>query len=457
MLDISPVKIKDNLDSSELYSMSMMHSHRFGRTVAKVVIFMFLLFFVVIFLPWQQNIFSTEGSVTALYPEDRPQTIEATIAGRIQKWHVHEGQHIKKGMPIVTISEVKDKYFDPELIIRLNEQLNSKREVIEATERKNKAIRNQIEALNNAFRYSIEKAKNKILQAKLKNESDSVNLIAEKINYQVALEQFNRSEKMYEQGLIPLTELERRKLKFQETNAKLISTENKFLESKNELINAKIELSSIEADYNDKISKAESDFSSSIAYLANSEGDYSKLKNEVANVKIRNQNYVITATQNGYIVKTMRAGIGETLKEGDPVALIMSENPTIATELYVYPMDVPLLSKGRQVRLEFDGWPALQVSGWPSVAVGTFGGRVEVIDRVQSDNGKFRILVVPDEHDEPWPDKLRIGSGVKGWAMLDEVPIWYDIWRQLNGFPPSLKEKPSDTYSPDTKKKKKIK
>ena len=457
MLDISPTKIKDKLDSSELYSMSMMHSHRFGRTVAKVLMFLFITFFIVLFLPWQQNIFSTEGYVTALYPEDRPQTIEATIAGRIQKWHIHEGQHIKKGMPIVTISEVKDKYFDPELIIRLKEQLNAKQEVIDATQRKISAIKAQIEALKNAYRFSTEKAKNKITQAKLKNESDSINFEAEKVNYQIAIDQYKRSEKMYEQGLIPLTELERRKQKFQESQAKLISSENKFLESKNELINAKIELNSIEAEYNDKISKAESELSSSLAYLANAEGEFSKMKNEVANIQIRNQNYVITAPQSGYVVKALKAGIGETLKEGDPVALIMSENPTIAVELYVYPMDVPLLSKGRLVRLEFDGWPALQVSGWPSVAVGTFGGRIEVIDRVQSDNGKFRILVVPDEHDEPWPDKLRIGSGVKGWAMLDEVPIWYEIWRQLNGFPPSLKQKPDEEYKPNKSQKAKVK
>ena len=29
-----------------------------------------------------------------------------------------------------------------------------------------------------------------------------------------------------------------------------------------------------------------------------------------------------------------------------------------------------------------------------------------------------------------------MGSGVYGWALLDDVPVWYELWRQINGFPP---------------------
>ena len=125
----------------------------------------------------------------------------------------------------------------------------------------------------------------------------------------------------------------------------------------------------------------------------------------------------------------------------------MPLNPDKAVALYVRPMDVPLLETGRHVRLQFDGWPALQFSGWPSVAVGTFGGVVQVIDYVETTNkqGKYRILVSPDPgNDGDWPEQLRLGSGVKGFAMLNEVPIWYELWRQYNGFPPSLEEEPKN-------------
>jgi hypothetical protein len=167
------------------------------------------------------------------------------------------------------------------------------------------------------------------------------------------------------------------------------------------------------------------------------------LKNEFANMQIRNERYQILAPQAGFIVKAMHAGIGETVKEGDAVCTIMPDSADLAVELYVKAMDVPLVEKGRHVRIQFDGWPALQFSGWPSVSVGTFGGTVKVIDYVNSKPGEFRLLVLPDEtNDENWPKQLRVGSGIKAWVMLNDVPVWYELWRQLNGFPPSLYEEP---------------
>jgi hypothetical protein len=34
---------------------------------------------------------------------------------------------------------------------------------------------------------------------------------------------------------------------------------------------------------------------------------------------------------------------------------------------------------------------------------------------------------------------------VQGWVILDSVPVWYEIWRQLNGFPPTLSTEPDVT------------
>jgi hypothetical protein len=152
---------------------------------------------------------------------------------------------------------------------------------------------------------------------------------------------------------------------------------------------------------------------------------------------------VIRAPQNGYVIRALKAGVGEIIKEGDPVVTIMPKDPQIAVEMYVSAMDIPLLSRGRHVRLLFEGWPAMQFSGWPGVSIGTFGGTVSVIDFVNSENGKYRILVTVDStNDDHWPTQLRVGSGVQGWVMLEEVPVWYEIWRQINGFPPSLKNEP---------------
>lgn len=395
------------------HTLRTLRTHRGSRVLAKFLLCGLLLFLLLLFLPWQQNIRGV-GQVTALDPANRPQTVETVIAGRIQKWFVREGDLVKKGDTIVSISEVKEKYFDPQLLSRLNEQILAKQSSLDSKRKKAEALQRQIRALREAMVLKVEQSKAK--------------LEAEKVRYQNAENQFQRNKRLYEAGNIPLT-------KFQEV-------EYKFQGSQAEYLSAKIELDRTQAEYEDKISKAESDLNNTRAEAFDTEAEIVKARNEYANTQIRNNQYQILAPQHGYIVKALKAGIGETIKEGDAICTIMPETSDMAVEMYVKSMDVPLISKGREVRIQFDGWPALQFSGWPSVSVGTFGGKVKVIDYMNSKPGEFRILVVPDGNLEHWPEQLRIGSGTKGWVMLDDVPLWYELWRQLNGFPPSLYSAP---------------
>jgi hypothetical protein len=136
--------------------------------------------------------------------------------------------------------------------------------------------------------------------------------------------------------------------------------------------------------------------------------------------------------------RALTTGLGETIKEGDPIVTVMPSNYELAAELFVEPMDLPLININQEVRLLFDGWPTLVFSGWPGASFGTFGGRVVAIDNMISDNGKFRILVKPDSLQEAWPNALRVGAGVEGFALLNDVPVWYELWRNLNGFPPDF-------------------
>lgn len=403
-----------------------------GKWVGGTFIFLVLC----LFLPWTQNIRSN-GIVTSFNPADRPQTIHSTIAGRIEKWYVNEGNFVKKGDTIVSLSEIKDKYFDPDFLLRIGEQIKSKDNTLKSTQDKAVALNNQIQALRDGLKYKISQAQNKIQQYKLKVKSDSIDFVAQKTEYEIAKVQFDRQEKLYEQGLKSLTELEQRKLKLQESVAKLMSAENKFFTTKNELVNTIIDINAIEAEYLDKISKAESDLQSTLGYYYTSEGELSKMNNEYANMQIRNSFYNVTAPQDGYLVKALRVGIGETVTEGEAVASIMPNTNNLAVELFVDPIDIPLLKKGNKVRLQFDGWPALVFSGWPNVSFGTFGGEVMVIDNIDTD-GKYRILVTPDKTDEHWPQLIRVGSGVYGWALLKDVPIWFELWRNMNGFPPDF-------------------
>jgi len=456
MLEISSGKsITKKEIEHQVHSLKTLSTPRTAKVLSYWLIGILLVLVLILFLPWQQNIEGT-GTVTSFAPKDRPQDVQTAIAGRIKEWRVQEGDFVNKNDTLLIIDEIKTEYFDPELLTRTQEQLTAKQEGIEATQNKITALNNQVSALNEGLQLSLQKARNKFQQAKFKLISDSTDYEAERVNYNIAQVQFERYEQLYEDGLVSRADWEKRRLKLQETSAKVVSAQNKYLVAQNELINAQIELSSLQAEYADKIAKSESNRSSAIGYLADAQGEYSKLKNKYSNLVIRNNQYYILAPQDGYVVKALKSGIGETIKENDAVCTIMPSEPEVAVEVYVKAMDVPLIQKGRHVRLEFDGWPALQFTGWPSVAVGTFGGIVSVIDYVDSKEGKYRLLITPTE-EEPWPKQLRVGSGVYGWVMLDDVPIWYEIWRQLNGFPPSLYEKPKEDETKEKTSDKKIK
>jgi multidrug resistance efflux pump len=416
MLNLSRQRIDKVIAQERLYSLRALKRPKLGRMLARWLIGISLIFLIILFVPWQQNIRGT-GLVTAFNPMNRPQTVESAIAGRIQHWHIREGEYVEKGDTIITLAEIREKYFDPQLLLRLGEQINAKESSLSAKADKARALSRQINALKQAL-------KNKIDQAKAQ-------LDAERIRFQNMENQYDRNKKLFEAGNIPLTKYQEIEYKYQGAQA--------------DYLNAQIELNRVEAEYLDKISKAESERSNTEAEMFDTEADLAKLRNEYANIQIRNQQYQIIAPQDGVMVKAMKAGIGETIQEGDAVCTILPlTHSDMAAEMYIKAMDVPLISKGRKVRVIFDGWPALQFSGWPSVSVGTFGGEVTVIDYVNSKPGEFRILITPDNTDEPWPKQLRMGSGIKGWVMLDDVPVWYEIWRQLNGFPPSLYRAPLD-------------
>lgn len=426
-------KVKPTIPQPAYPAMKMVQTPRLGRTLAYWISGVMLLLILALFLPWTQNI-ASRGTLTALNPEDRPQTVQSIIAGSIERWHVQEGQLVQQGDTIVSLTEVKEKYFDPQLLDRLNEQVEAKEGAVEATQAKTEALENQIKALREGLQFSLAKGRNKVEQMRLKVQSDSMDVVAQHVEAGIAQNQFERQEALYKQGLKSLTELEARRLKLQEAQAKLLANQNKLASTRAELQNAYTELNSLQAEYADKLAKAESDLNANRAYLYSAMGETSKLRSEYSGTLERSRFYQVIAPQTGYLVRTLRAGIGETIKEGEAVATIMPADPKLAVELFVQPMDLPLLYRGAPVRLQFDGWPALVFSGWPNVGFGTFGGKVAVIDNTAT-NGQYRMLVVPDPEQEPWPEALRLGSGVQGWAMLDTVPVWYELWRQLNGFP----------------------
>jgi multidrug resistance efflux pump len=420
-----------------LHALNLVNTPKKYKIVRNYLIGTLFILLAILFLPWQQNV-QGKGKVTPYSPADRPQTIPSVIAGRIERWLVQEGQLVKKGDTICVISEVKEKFFDPQLLSRTSEQIANKQDAILAKRQKIEATQRQVDALKDGLKFKLEQTRNKVKQMRFKVAAEKAGFEAAQVNLKLVQDQYTRLEALYNKGLASLTELQNRNNKTQEATAKLVEAENKYNSVQNELINAEIELNSVEAEYIDKISKAESIINETTGELFESQAEVSKMQIELSNLQLRSGFYVIRAPQDGFIVKAFKSGIGENIKEGEDLISIVPANARMAVELYVRAMDLPLMQLGGRVRVQFDGWPALVFSGWPNVSVGTFGGIVQAVDKVNSTNGLFRVLVVPDPQDDEWPELVRAGGGVYGWAMLKTVRVWYELWRQFNGFPPDF-------------------
>jgi multidrug resistance efflux pump len=391
----------------------------------------------ILFVPWTQNI-NTSGIVTTQFQEQRPQQINSIIPGKIIKWWVKEGDFVQKGDTIVELADTKDDYLDPRLIERTNDQLVAKKQKVDFYDSKITNIKGQLVAIEEGFKLKEAAIRNKIQQLERKILIDSAELSAAKIDLEVGTNQYNRAGKMLNDGIISLVDYERRTQSFNKAKAGFQEKQQKFLNTKQDVLIAKIELNTLKQDVNDKLFKLKGDIANSNTEKSTVIAEVAKNENELSNYRIRGGQKWLIAPQTGQIIKAKKAGINEIVKEGEMIVEIVPNSFKYAVELFVKPMDLALINKGQDVRLQFDGYPAIVFSGWPNSSYGTFAGKISAIETNRNENGQFRVLIIPDMTDKNWPSNLKIGTGAQGFALLNDVPIWYELWRQLNGFPPDF-------------------
>jgi multidrug resistance efflux pump len=288
------------------------------------------------FVPWQQTVFG-EGQVVAFSPTERQQRIDAPVDGWLERWFVVEGAHVRRGDPIVRLTDN-----DPHLLERLEREREAAEAGVEAAER----------ALETA-----------------------------RLNVR-------RQWQLFERGIGARRQFEEAQLREAETAR--------------EVADARAELARIETRM------------------------------------ARQGLQLVRAPRDGTILRRAAGAGGVQVSAGQELVLFVPDTDSRAVELWMDGNDVPFIYPGREVRLQFEGWPAIQFAGWPGLAVGTFGGRVAIVDEADARSpGTFRILVTPMEGEE-WPDRRFLRQGVRahGWVLLDVVPLGYELWRQFNGFPP---------------------
>lgn len=383
---------------------------------------------VLLAVPWQQNVVG-KGRVVGYKPTDRQQTVNAPVSGRITKWYVAEGSVVKTGDLLLELSDNDPYYLD-----RLKQNEIATVAKLNAALAKLKSYGEQVVAIKESRTLAIKAATERVLMAQdrvLAAEREIESTAAEQETAKLNLK---RQEALLKDGLTSKRKQELAELKVRQSVAKYSQSQAKLAAARREESALKSKQEQVAKDFNAKINSATATQDNARSEVASARNSLLSIETKLA----RQKQQSVTAPCDGTILRIMRPGAGEIVKSGAQLAVLIPSTEDLAVEIWVDGNDMPLITPGRHIRLQFEGWPAVQFAGWPSVAVGTFGGKVILVDATDDGTGKFRVLVSPDDPENAWPGQpyLRQGVRAKGWILLNQVTLGYELWRQLNGFPP---------------------
>lgn len=412
--------------------------------VAKVLVLVFVCFALAALLaPWMQNV-QGRGRVLAYAPDQRQQPIEATISGRVERWFVQEGSAVAKGDPIVELTDNDESILD---------RLGAERSAVEvrrfAQDQRVETLRSRIESVRRSQRAEITATEENIQIAQRGVVAAEQDVAAARAELEANELNLRRQSGLFDDGLASKRELELAELAARQSKATVASARAKLEAARDRLSQSRASLRRVTASTDADIENAQAALRSAETDVASTDASLARLDVNIS----RQRAQTIKAPIDGTILRVIGRLGGEQVDRGEVLAILVPATEDRAVELYVDGNDAALIKPGTPVRLQFEGWPAVQFSGWPSVAVGTFGGRVAFVDQADDGRGDFRIVVIPDHEDGPWPaaSYLRQGVLAKGWVLLNQVSLGFEIWRQFNGFPPTTSPPPMATSQSETK------
>jgi multidrug efflux pump subunit AcrA (membrane-fusion protein) len=375
--------------------------------------------------PWQQTSVGS-GRVVAYAPLERQQVIEAPTEGRIRQWHVAEGSRVRKGDPIVSISDN-----DPAILDRLRQERLAISQRVAAAQARVGAISARIGQLSTARTNAIAGAGDRVRMADQRVKAARKAVEAAQAAERVAGLNLTRQQALNSQGLASDRQLEMAQMDEARTRVEVERAQASLQAAISEVSSLAADQLRLGADTGAAVESGQADRAAAQAEIANAQAELARIDVRLS----RQQAQEVFAPRDGTILRLHVNQDTEMVKTGDSLAVLVPDTEARAVELWVTGNDVPLLREGRHARLQFEGWPAVQFSGWPMVAVGTFGGKVALVDATDNGKGMFRVLIVPDGGKWPDPGYLRQGVRAQGWILLDRVKLIYELWRQFNGFP----------------------
>jgi multidrug efflux pump subunit AcrA (membrane-fusion protein) len=441
---LDDIEIDDFATSTRLQAWELVcipqYLRTYGRMAIKLLLFLLL---VVAFIPWTQTITAT-GKLSAYSPYERPQDIESQITGRFKSWHVLEGVRVKKGDLILDLDDYDPNFMSPELLSLLEQRRVALEQTRKAALERADELTKRITEMNNLVKTAVPSAEARVLEAGNKVRAADQRVVAAKITLDTAELNVSRNKQLAEQGLVSQRELELSIQAAIASKADLKAAEATLKEAEQAMRALSFGRDQVSAEMLQRLMEAE-------AARANALADAARATDQLADVSLRLSNATqrrlasrILAPIDGTVVRMAEVGPGETVRQGDKLVRISPLSADKAVELVADGLDAPILNTGRKVRLLFYGIPAIPLPAWPELMAGTFGGVIKVVDQVDDGKGNYRFWVVPDPDDRPWPEQahVRQGTRVMGWVILNRVPLWYEIWRRFNLFPPDYQEGP---------------
>jgi multidrug efflux pump subunit AcrA (membrane-fusion protein) len=441
---LDDLQVDDLATSEQLRSWEAVQIPERLRFSARLAVKLILLFGLIIaFVPWTQTITAT-GLLSAYSPYERPQDIEAQITGRLKKWHVFEGVRVKQGELILEMDDYDPQFMSPELLTLLDQQKQALEQNRRAAMERAEQLDKRIGEMQNLVKSAVPSAEARVREGENKVREAEQRVTSAKIDVDTAELNVNRNKQLAEHGLVSQRELELSIQAAISSKADLQAAEANLKAAKQAMLALSFGRDQVSAEMLQRLMEAE-------AARAGALADAAKATDQLAGVSLRLSNAIerraasrIFAPADGTVVRMSEVGPGETVRQGDKLVRISPTSADKAAELVADGIDAPLLNVGRKVRLLFYGIPAIPLPAWPELMAGTYGGIIKVVDQVDDGKGNFRFWVVPDPEDRPWPEQahVRQGTRVMGWVILNRVPLWYELWRRFNLFPPDYQEGP---------------
>ncbi|MBX3335439.1 MAG: HlyD family efflux transporter periplasmic adaptor subunit [Nitrospira sp.] len=413
---------------------------RFSSRLPIVLFALFLL--TIIFVPWTQTVTVT-GQMSAYTPHERPQDVEAQITGRIKTWHALEGAQVQKGELILELEDTDPNFLSPDLLSFLDQRKEAlektKRAALARVDQLDKRIaemRNLVKAAVPSAEARVVEAGNKVRQAHQQVETAKVAAITAALNLE-------RHTQLLKRGLVSQRELELAVQTDTASQADLEGAQANLQAAEQAMRSLGFGRDQVSAEMLQRLLDAEATRDASVAEAAKVADQLADISLRRSNAEQRRQAGRILAPIDGTVVKMAKVGAGETVRQGDTLVRLSPTSTDKAIEMTADGLDAPLLNVGRKVKILFYGIPAIPLPAWPELMAGTYSGVIKVIDQVDDGRGNYRFWVVPDLDDRPWPEQSHVRQGTKamGWVILNRVPLWYELWRRFNLFPPDYEER----------------